>query len=84
MPDSARDVTLSPSTTLRAGSARGPKRGLAIELFGVLRRIAGMPDYAAHVEHLRRCHPETPLPSERQFYDDFVRARYEDGPTRCC
>jgi uncharacterized short protein YbdD (DUF466 family) len=50
----------------------------------VVRRIAGMPDYAAHVEHLRRCHPERPVPSRRQFYDDFLRARYADGPTRCC
>jgi uncharacterized short protein YbdD (DUF466 family) len=49
-----------------------------------LRRIAGMPDYAAHVEHLRRRHPDLPIPSERQFFDEFVRARYEDGPTRCC
>jgi uncharacterized short protein YbdD (DUF466 family) len=50
----------------------------------VVRRIAGMPDYAAHVEHLRRCHPERPVPSERMFYEEFVRARYGDGPTRCC
>jgi uncharacterized short protein YbdD (DUF466 family) len=49
-----------------------------------LRQIAGMPDYAAHLEHLRRCHPDSPLPTERQFYEDFVRARYADGPTRCC
>jgi uncharacterized short protein YbdD (DUF466 family) len=60
------------------------KRSLATKLFGALRTIAGMPDYGAHVEHLRRCHPETAIPSERQFYDDFVRARYGDGPTRCC
>jgi uncharacterized short protein YbdD (DUF466 family) len=43
-----------------------------------------MPDYAAHVEHLRRCHPERPVPTEREFYEAFVRARYADGPTRCC
>jgi uncharacterized short protein YbdD (DUF466 family) len=43
-----------------------------------------MPDYAAHLEHLRRCHPEQLIPTERQFYDDFVQARYGDGPTRCC
>ena len=54
------------------------------KLIGVLRKIAGMPDYHAHVGHLRRCHPEYPIPTERQFYDDFLRARYEDGPTRCC
>jgi uncharacterized short protein YbdD (DUF466 family) len=49
-----------------------------------LRQIAGMPDYRAHIEHLRRCHPERPLPSERQFYEEFTRSRYADGPTRCC
>ena len=49
-----------------------------------LRRVAGMPDYAAHLEHLRRSHPECPLPTERQFYEEFVRRRYADGPTRCC
>jgi uncharacterized short protein YbdD (DUF466 family) len=43
-----------------------------------------MPDYAAHIEHLCRCHPERPVPTERQFYEEFVRARYADGPTRCC
>ena len=50
----------------------------------VVRRVAGMPDYAAHVAHLLRSHPEFPVPSEREFYDAYVRARYDDGPTRCC
>jgi uncharacterized short protein YbdD (DUF466 family) len=50
----------------------------------VVRRIAGMPDYPAHVAHLRRCHPERAVPTAREFYEEFVRARYEDGPTRCC
>jgi uncharacterized short protein YbdD (DUF466 family) len=54
------------------------------ELLRALRSIAGMPNYTRHVEHLRRCHPETPIPTEAQFYDEFVRARYGDGPTRCC
>ena len=49
-----------------------------------IRQIAGMPDYDAHVEHLRRCHPDQPVPTERQFYDEFTRSRYGDGPTRCC
>jgi uncharacterized short protein YbdD (DUF466 family) len=53
-------------------------------VLSVIRRIAGMPDYPAHLEHLRRCHPERALPSEREFYEEFVRARYADGPTRCC
>lgn len=50
----------------------------------VVRRIAGMPDYAAHLEHLRRCHPERAVPSAREFYEEYVQARYADGPTRCC
>jgi uncharacterized short protein YbdD (DUF466 family) len=50
----------------------------------VVRRIAGMPDYTAYLEHRRRCHPECPIPTEREFYQEFVKARYEDGPTRCC
>ncbi len=50
----------------------------------VVRRVAGMPDYAAHVAHLRRCHPERDVPSAREFYEEYVRARYGDGPTRCC
>ena len=49
-----------------------------------IRRIAGMPDYPAYVEHVRRCHPDRPLPSEREFFEQYLRARYGDGATRCC
>jgi uncharacterized short protein YbdD (DUF466 family) len=50
----------------------------------VVRRVSGMPDYAAHVEHLKRCHPDSAVPSPRQFFEEFVRTRYGDAPTRCC
>ena len=50
----------------------------------VVRRVAGMPDYAAHVAHLRRCHPEREVSSAHEYYDAYVRTRYSDGPTRCC
>jgi uncharacterized short protein YbdD (DUF466 family) len=53
-------------------------------IFSLLRKIAGMPDYFAYTEHLRRCHPQLPIPSERQFFEDFVRSRYGDSATRCC
>lgn len=43
-----------------------------------------MPDYERHIQHLREFHPEKLIPTERQFFEDFVRARYGDGPTRCC
>jgi uncharacterized short protein YbdD (DUF466 family) len=54
------------------------------DIVATLRRVAGMPDYAAYVAHLRRCHPERAVPSEREYFDEYVRARYGDGPTRCC
>jgi uncharacterized short protein YbdD (DUF466 family) len=53
-------------------------------VLAVVRRVAGMPDYARHVEHLRRCHPEQPVPTEREFFEDYVSHRYRAGPTRCC
>lgn len=59
------------------------RRRLA-SLVAALRRVVGMPDYAAYVAHLRAAHPELPVPSERAFFDDYLRQRYEGGPTRCC
>jgi uncharacterized short protein YbdD (DUF466 family) len=49
-----------------------------------VRRMLGMPDYQAYVRHLQRCHPDRPIPTEREYFDQFVRARYGDGPSRCC
>lgn len=49
-----------------------------------VRRVAGMPDYQAHVAHLGRSHPDRAVPTEREYYEDFVAARYGDGPSRCC
>lgn len=59
-------------------------QGLAASARAALRRIAGMPDYEAFVAHLRACHPGRPVPTERQFFDEYLRLRYEGGPTRCC
>lgn len=49
-----------------------------------IRQVAGMPDYLAYVEHQRHCHPERPLLGEREFFAEYLRARYADGPNRCC
>jgi uncharacterized short protein YbdD (DUF466 family) len=65
------------------GKGQPVRAGVSLAL-SAIRRIAGMPDYAAHVEHLRSHHPERAVPSEREFYEEFIRARYADGPTRCC
>lgn len=58
--------------------------GWATRILRTVRQCAGMPDYEVHIEHLRRCHPERPIPSERQYYEEYLQARYSDGPTRCC
>jgi uncharacterized short protein YbdD (DUF466 family) len=60
------------------------RKGAMSRVARALRQIAGMPDYVAHLEHLRRCHPERAVPTEREFYEEYLRARYADGPTRCC
>ena len=53
-------------------------------LLRAVRRVAGMPDYRAYVTHLRQRHPEVAIPTEREYYEDFLRTRYESGTTRCC
>ena len=53
-------------------------------LMTALRRIVGMPDYTAYLAHLRAAHPERPVPTERQYFDEYLKGRYEAGPTRCC
>ena len=71
-------------TDVTPSAARGPENGLMSRLLAALRQLAGMPDYTGYLEHLRRHHPGTPAPSERQFYEDYLKGRYGDGPTRCC
>jgi uncharacterized short protein YbdD (DUF466 family) len=53
-------------------------------LIAGVRRILGMPDYAAYCAHVRTAHPGAPLPSEREYFDAYLKQRYEGGPTRCC
>ena len=53
-------------------------------LMSTVRRIVGMPDYQAYLAHLRAAHPGRPLPTERQYFDEYLKGRYESGPTRCC
>jgi uncharacterized short protein YbdD (DUF466 family) len=63
---------------------RADRIGMLRRIISAVRAVAGMPDYQAYVAHVRRCHPERPVPTERLFYDEFVKRRYGDGPTRCC
>ena len=50
----------------------------------MVRQISGMPDYAVYIEHVRRCHPDTPVMTEGEYYAEYVNGRYADGSSRCC
>jgi len=43
-----------------------------------------MPDYEEYLRHLKRCHASDPVPSEREFFESYLRARYGRSPSRCC
>jgi uncharacterized short protein YbdD (DUF466 family) len=43
-----------------------------------------MPDYAGYLAHMIERHPECRPVSEREFFDQYVNARYGNGASRCC
>jgi uncharacterized short protein YbdD (DUF466 family) len=53
-------------------------------LLAAIKRIVGMPNYEAYLEHLRTHHPECQLPNEREYFDDYLKGRYGSGFSRCC
>ena len=53
-------------------------------LASVLRQVCGMPRYSEYLKHMRSSHPQAPLLSEEKFYDEYLRSRYAEGPSRCC
>lgn len=59
------------------------RHAIALAVRG-MRRISGMPDYQGYLAHLRQQHPDRPVLSEREFFEEYLRARYDGGPTRCC
>jgi uncharacterized short protein YbdD (DUF466 family) len=66
------------------GKAGTNLRSRVLSFHSALLRLAGMPDYRAYVEHLHRYHPERSVPTQGEFYEEFLRAHYGDNPTRCC
>lgn len=59
-------------------------RGLLKSLLRTIRTVAGMPDYHRYVEHLRTCHPDRPVPTEREYFTQYTETRYGAGMSRCC
>lgn len=50
----------------------------------VARQIIGVPDYDTYLAHLRAHHPERPLPTYAEFFNERQQARYRGGGGRCC
>lgn len=48
------------------------------------RLIIGVPDYDTYVQHMRLRHPERPVMSYAEFFNERMQARYRAGGGRCC
>jgi uncharacterized short protein YbdD (DUF466 family) len=48
------------------------------------RLMVGIPDYDRYVEHVSTKHPELPVMSYREFFDNRQKARYGMGMKGCC
>lgn len=53
-------------------------------LRSALKRITGMPDYPGYLAHMAERHDGCAVLSEREYYDQYVSARYGNGASRCC
>jgi uncharacterized short protein YbdD (DUF466 family) len=53
-------------------------------LHSALKQITGMPDYSRYLAHMAERHPDRGPMSEREFFEQYVNARYGDGASRCC
>ena len=53
-------------------------------LLATLRQVAGMPDYERYLAHMAERHPDCRPVSERDFFDQYINARYGNGASRCC
>jgi uncharacterized short protein YbdD (DUF466 family) len=50
-----------------------------------VKTMFGMPDYEKYLEHHRANHPDQEPLSEKDFYVQRLKERYESsGATRCC
>lgn len=69
-----------------ASAAARPRSdgGTVARAVRVLKRISGMPDYTGYLNHMAERHPGCAVVSEREFYDQYVQARYGNGASRCC
>ncbi len=53
-------------------------------LGAVLRAVAGAPDYARYLAHMRSAHPRARIMTETEFNRSRLVARYDSVGSRCC
>jgi uncharacterized short protein YbdD (DUF466 family) len=54
------------------------------QIRSTLVRLSGMPDYERYLLHCRAQHPELPVLSESEFFQEYLERRATAGPSRCC
>ena len=64
--------------------AAGRLKTLVCRIRETGRLMVGIPDYDRYVEHVSTNHPERPIMSYREFFDNRQQARYGLGLKRCC
>ncbi|XSF08475.1 YbdD/YjiX family protein [Myxococcus faecalis] len=60
-----------------------PRRGWRQDV-RMARLMIGVPDYEAYVAHLRARHPERPVMTHEEFFDERMATRHRSGGGRCC
>ncbi|MBF6424573.1 YbdD/YjiX family protein [Nocardia cyriacigeorgica] len=71
----------------RIGPARGRGRAVLGAVRGVLwyfDSVLGGQDYQRYVAHLRRQHPDCPIPSEREYWRERHAEADRNPANRCC
>lgn len=59
-------------------------RSLYARVTALVRRIIGVPDYAAYKVHMETCHPGQQPLTEQEFAEDRLVAKYSRPGQRCC
>lgn len=61
-----------------------PPFGLVARLRRYVAGVTGADRYERYVEHLRRMHPQRPVPTRAQFWRDHYAEQERNPGTRCC
>ena len=66
-------------STLTAGAEKTWQRAVQ-----TARLASGVPDYDTYVRHVREHHPDRPVMSYPEFFNERQQARNGKGSARCC